>query len=231
LKITTKLLAAAFVLFGAHIQTVKAENIKAFAATSVYFEQNATDGDGEVVLKVNGGDEGMSKLKVVSPDGRTVIDFTASDASTLGIRQFVFESPEPEDIEGLKMAYKEGVYTFTGITSSGDKLHGKAELSHKLPNTVSFIQPKANAHDVIVEDLIINWTSVRNVSAYIIKIDQEDLDVNLEAKLSGTSTSFAVPNGFLRLGTEYKLGIGTVKEDGNASFIETTFKTAGSSKS
>ena len=66
-----------------------------FAVTSVHFEQNATDRDVEVVFEIKGGDEGLAKLAAVSPDGRTVIDFTAPDASTLGIRQFRFESPEP----------------------------------------------------------------------------------------------------------------------------------------
>jgi hypothetical protein len=65
------------------------------AVASVYLEQNATDGDAEVVFEVKGGKDGLAKLAVVSPDGRTVIDFTAPDASTLGIRQFRFESPEP----------------------------------------------------------------------------------------------------------------------------------------
>ena len=84
-----------------------------FAFAKVHFEQNATDGDVEVVFEIKGGDEGLANLRVVSPDGRIVIDFTAPDASTLGIRQFRFESPEPKDIEGLKTAYPEGVYTFT----------------------------------------------------------------------------------------------------------------------
>jgi len=53
-----------------------------FAVASVRFEQNATDGDAEVVFEVKGGKEGLAKLAVVSPDGRTVIDFTAPDAST-----------------------------------------------------------------------------------------------------------------------------------------------------
>jgi hypothetical protein len=47
-----------------------------FAVANVRFEQNATDGDAEVVFEVKGGKEGLAKLTVVSPDGRTVIDFT-----------------------------------------------------------------------------------------------------------------------------------------------------------
>src|SRR5262245_60106580 len=54
-----------------------------FAVARVHFEQNASDGDAEVVFEAKGGPEGLSKLMVVSPDGRTVVDFTAPDASTL----------------------------------------------------------------------------------------------------------------------------------------------------
>ena len=198
-----------------------------FAVASVHFEQNATDGDVEVVFEVKAGDEGLAKLAVVSPDGRTVIDFTAPDASTLGIRQFRFESPEPRDVESLKAAYPEGVYTFAGATAAGDKLHGESTLSHKLPATASFLRPGAGARGVGVRDLEITWTPVKNLASYIIKIEQDEMDVNLTAKLPGSVATFAVPDGFLLSGTEYELSIGTVSEEGNISFVETSFTTAG----
>ncbi len=87
-----------------------------FETATVRFEQNATDGDVEVVFEAKGGDQGLAKLTVVAPDGRTVVDFTAPDA---------------------------------------------------------------------------------------------------------------VPDGFLLPGKEYKIAIGTVTEEGNASFVETTFTTTG----
>ncbi len=65
---------------------------------SVHFEQNATDADMEVVFEVKAEDDGLAELFIVSPDGRTVVDFKAPESSTLGIRQFRFESPEPPDV-------------------------------------------------------------------------------------------------------------------------------------
>jgi hypothetical protein len=197
-----------------------------FAVASVHFEQNATDGDVEVVFEVKGGDEGLAKLAVVSPDGRTVIDFTAPDASTLGIRQFRFESPEPGDVASLKSAYPEGLYTFAGATAAGDKLHGESTLNYRLPATASFLRPGAGARGVGAKDLEITWTPVRNLAAYIIEIEQDELDVKITAKLPGSVTTFAVPDGFLLPDTEYQLGIGTVTDEGNVSFVETTFTTA-----
>lgn len=197
-----------------------------FAVARVHFEQNATDGDVEVVFEVKGGDAGLAKLTVISPDGRTIIDFSAPDASTLGIRQFRFESPEPGDVAGLKSAYPEGMYTFAGVNAAGDKYYGESTLNHKLPATAAFLRPAAGARGVVVKDLEINWTPVKNLAAHIIEIEQDELDINLSAKLPGSVVTFAVPDGFLLPGTEYKLSIGTVTDAGNISVVETTFTTA-----
>jgi hypothetical protein len=198
----------------------------AFAIARVVFEQNATDKDAEVVFEAMGGSEGLAKLTVVSPDGRTIVDFTAPGDSKLGIRQFRFESPEPKDVASLKAAYPEGVYTFTGATASGKKLESKATLSHKLPAPAAFLKPAANAVGVSAMNLDITWTPVKNAAAYMIYIEQDELDLNVTAKLPGSMAKFAVPDGFLLPGTEYTLGIGTVTNEGNASFVETTFVTS-----
>ena len=199
---------------------------KPFPRASVRFEQNATDGDVEVVFEITGRSDGLAKLRVVSPDGRTVVDFDAPDASTLGIRQFVFESPEPKDVAGLKAAYPEGTYTFQGATASGGQLHGKAALKHELPPTTSFVWPKAKASNVAIRDLKIVWAPVNGVAGYIVEIEQDELNVKITARLPAIAPEFTVPAGFLRPGTKYLLGLGTVSSGGNISFVETTFTTA-----
>ncbi|RIK78059.1 hypothetical protein DCC62_08355 [candidate division KSB1 bacterium] len=225
------MLAAATLYCGAYGLTfVSAGNgakpSESFTKAHVHFEQNATDEDVEVVFEVKGGSEGLAKLNVISPDGRTVVNFTAPDASTLGIRQFRFESPEPKDVKGLKAAYPEGVYTFMGETAAGVKLEGKSTLNHTLPTPTSFVQPKAKAEGVPVKSLVVAWAPVKNVAAYIIYIEQDELQVEFTARLAGTATKLAVPDGFLVPGTQYTLGLGTVTEDGNVSIIETWFTTA-----
>lgn len=198
----------------------------AFAIASIHFEQNATDGDFEAVVEVKGGDEGLAKLAVVSPGGRAVIDVTAPAATTLGVRQLRFESPEPGDFSSLKSAYPEGVYTFTGTTATGATLQGTATLRHALPAAAAFLRPAAGARGVGVKGLVITWTAVRNVAAYIVTIEQSASDVSITARLPASAASFAVPDGFLRPGAAYQVGIGTVTGDGNISFVETTFRTA-----
>jgi hypothetical protein len=196
------------------------------ATAQVHFEQNATDGDVEVVFRAKGGKEGLAKLSVTGPDGRTAIDFAAPDPSTLGIREFEFESPEPADVAGLKAAYPAGTYRFAGATAAGQEFRGESTLSHELPATSAFVEPGLDAENVPVKGLVIRWTPVAGVSGYVVELEQDDLGVSLEAHLPGSTSSLSVPDGFLRPGTEYDLGIGTVSKEGNVSFVETSFTTA-----
>jgi hypothetical protein len=196
------------------------------AIATVHFEQNVTDGDAETVFEIKGGADGLSGLTVVGPDGRTVISFEAPDATTLGVRQFRLESPEPKDIASLKSAYPEGEYTFAGWTAEGDTLGGESTLSHQLPPPVAFLHPKAGATGVPADRLEITWTAVKDAAAYIVKIEQDELGETITARIPASAPRFPVPAGFLRPGTEYQLGIGAVSTTRNISFVEMTFTTA-----
>ena len=107
-----------------------------FPEAEVRFEQNATDGDVEVVFEAKADDDGLARLQIVAPDGRMVVNFIAPDSSTMGIRQFRFESPEPKNVAALKSAYPEGAYRFAGRTFGGATFAGTARLNHTLPATV-----------------------------------------------------------------------------------------------
>jgi hypothetical protein len=197
-----------------------------FPVASVHFEQNATDGDSEVVFEVKGGKDGLAELIVVSPDGRTVVAFKAPDASTLGIRQFRFESPEPTDVKLLKAAYPEGIYQFSGKTVAGARLIGKATLSHKLPATTAVLTPAPKAANVPTRDLRVSWSAVKGVASYLVGIKQPESNANFTVLVPALATSVAVPEGFLAPGKRYQVSVGTVTGEGNTSFVETTFTTA-----
>jgi len=199
-----------------------------FEEAQVHFEQNATDGDFEVVFEANGGDEGLARLMVTGPDGRTVADFGAPDASTLGLRSFSFESPEPEDLDAVKRAYPEGAYVFTGRSLSGAELRSTATLSHTLPVPAAISLPARGARDVPLTGLEIAWTLAPGAVGYVFELEQDALGFKLSASLPGSTTSFAVPDGLLQPGKRYQVGIGTVQEGGNVSFVEQSFRTAGS---
>lgn len=228
---TVSIVAGAFLLLSLALQGCAQRGDEPAAGAAlptahVRFEQNATDGDVEVVFEIGGPSDGLVMLKVVAPDGRTVVDCSVPNRSTLGLRQFAFESPEPRDVAALKAAYPEGDYSFTAETVAGKALQGRATLSHQLPAVTTFLQPPADAEGVNTSDLEITWEPT-DASAYIVELEQDDLDVNLRARLPSSAHSFAVPNGFLQSGMEYQLGIGTVSTEGNVSFVETNFTTAG----
>jgi uncharacterized membrane protein YkoI len=78
---------------------------------------------------------------------------------------------------------------------------------------------------VPVNGLKISWSAVKNLSATVVIIEQEKSGRELRVNLPGDATAFAVPHDFLNPGMEYKLSVGTVSKEGNASFTETAFTT------
>jgi hypothetical protein len=201
---------------------------RSFPQATIRFEQNATDGDVEVVIEASGRRDGLTTLSVEAPDGRMVVDFASDEEGdgASGVRQFLFESPEPRDVAAIKTAWPEGVYTFEGATESSMALRGKATLSHKLPPPAKLVFPQPEMNDVSAEKAIIGWAPMPNVSAFHLELEQEDTGEMITAKLSPKTTTFQVPGGFLRPATEYTIGLGTENKEGNISFIEMSFTTA-----
>ena len=175
---------------------------ESFEVASVRFEQNATDRDVEAVFEAIAGDDGLSKLTVVAPDGRTVVEFAAPGRAAMGMRQFRFESPEPKDAAALEKAFPEGEYTFTGSTSSGAQFRDKAKLSHKLPATTSFVSPKADGHNVAGKNLKISWAPVKNVAGYAIELDPSKTSAHLEIETSSDGHFVCGARGHSRAGRQ-----------------------------
>lgn len=197
-----------------------------FEHTAVRFEQNISDKDVEVVLEATSENAGLATLKIVAPNGRTVVDFRSPD-SRLGIRHFKLESAEVKNDGRLQKDFPEGEYTFTGVTVTGVKLRGSAVLSHKLPKAPAIVRPRPEAKDVSINGLQIRWDGAKNLAGVVVIVEQEETKRMISATLPGTATTFTVPSGFLLPDTEYKLAIGSVSSDGNISYFETEFTTGG----
>ena len=75
LQVYVMAIAALLLFSGIGVRAAQAQSSKAapFPVASVHFEQNVTDGDVEVVFEAKGKDDGLTSLKVRSPDGRMVI--------------------------------------------------------------------------------------------------------------------------------------------------------------
>jgi hypothetical protein len=217
---------AALILFS-WASTGVAQADEKFEHAAVRFEQNATDADVEVVFEAtSSGEAGLAALKVIAPDGRTVIDFTAP-SSKLGIRSVTFESPEPKNDGTLQADFPAGQYTFMGSTVAGVKLTSKATLSHALPGLAVFAHPRPDQENVAAKGLQISWKAAKNVASCVLVLEHEETGVKiLEAQLPSSATRFAVPAGLLVPGTTYKSALTTVGREGNTSTVEATFTTA-----
>src|SRR3954449_11557886 len=95
-----------------------------FEQVVVRLEQTVEDGDCEIAFEATSGTTGLTTLKVMAPDGRTVIDFKSPDTK-LGMRQIVLESPEPRNDGRLQADFPPGVYRFSGTQTSSETQIGR----------------------------------------------------------------------------------------------------------
>ena len=135
-------------------------------------EQNATDGDTEVVLFAQGGDVGLDHLKITAPGGRRVAKFDG-DGRGIGIREFLLESAEPPDLDAVLGSFPEGEYSFAGRTVTGDCLKGTASLSHQVVDATELLTPEED-QVVPVNNLVLSWTPVAGVERYVVELNNED---------------------------------------------------------
>jgi hypothetical protein len=196
-----------------------------FEQVIVRLEQTVEDGDCEIAFEATSGTTGLTALKVMAPDGRTVIDFKSPDTK-LGMRQIVLESPEPRNDGRLQADFPPGVYRFSGTLTSGATLQGEATLSHKFPSIARIVHPRPGERDVPATGLQIRWNPVPDAVAYVVVIEQEKTGHEIKVDLGVTANSFTVGDKFLVPGLEYKLAIGTVGKEGNRTISEIDFVTA-----
>lgn len=197
-----------------------------FESLAMRVERNVTDKDHEVVIEVVSGDSGIASLQVQAPDGRTVVDLKFS-ALRLGIRRFAFESPEPKDLAALQSDYPAGDYAFSATTVAGGRLTGKAALQYRMPDPARLLVPGPDDRRVPVRGLVLQWTAGNDLAVQKVAIEDDRTGVKvIDATLSGGTRRLAVGDRVLVPATAYKLSIGTIAPNGNASYIEAAFKTA-----
>ena len=197
-----------------------------FEKLAIFLEQNVQDGDAEVKFDVIGTPAGLSALQVVAPDGRVVVDFKAP-ASKLGLQHLTLESPEPKNDGRLQADFPEGVYKFTGTTTTGETLRGEAALAHAFPAAVAILRPRADEEKTPVTGLRVTWKPAKDAQTITVLVEDEKSGGMISAALPGAATGFAVPDGFLTGGTAYKLAVGVIARSGNKTVTEISFTTAG----
>ena len=132
----------------------------------------------------------------------------------------MIESAEP-DIPSVLAAFTEGVYTIEARAVTGSLMVGEATLPHTLLAPPTFT-PSGGAL-VDPASATVTWSGVSGAEAYLLEIENDDLDANLTVNLP--STSFAIPVGWLVRDTEYEIGMATITAVGNLNFGESTVVT------
>jgi hypothetical protein len=193
-----------------------------FEKALIYLERNVADDDIEVRVIATADDTGFAALRVIAPDGRTVIDFRSPD-SKLGIRHLDLESPELRDQGSVKADFPEGTYRFEGTLVGGATLRAEATLRHAFPDAPTLTSPRAGQTELPVKGAKVRWEPVAGAASLHVVLKEHKGAREMRAMLPGSSTVFAIPDGFLVPGVKYEVAVGTVHEGGNRSFQEIEF--------
>lgn len=224
MKSFSHILAVAFLAFASSSLIAKDRPCLEFSELHMTLEQNATDGDTEVVLFAKGQDEGLDRLTITGPDGRRVADIKA-DRRGVGIREFVLESAEPPDLDAVLGSFPEGTYFVTGRTVTGECITGEMFLSHQIAPATELLTPQED-QVVPIDQVVLSWNAVAGAERYVVELNNEDTGAEFTFDVFPPTTSIAIPAHFLQAGSEYQFGVGVKMATGNITFVETTFFTA-----
>jgi len=200
------------------------KNVLEFDDAEIIFEQNATDGDVEVVIvaKLEESDAGMQRFWLYAPNGKVIYEFKSpKNNNNIGGRELVVESPEPADLTIVREAYPEGTYTFVAKSFDKEWFLGEADLSHDLPD-VTITYPIADT-EVSIYAFNVTWTAVTDpTEKFIVELVNEssDLEEELLVDIPADRSSFRAPEEWMEAGSEYQVVVGIVNEHGNKTFRE-----------
>jgi hypothetical protein len=223
MKGLARIVLAGLAAAGAASSAQGARTCLEFEELAIALEQNATDGDAEVVLFAQGGDEGLRRLTVTAPNGRRVARIEG-DKRGVGLREFLLESAEPPDLAAVLASFPEGAYDFAARPVGGGCLRGEAELSHALAPATTLLTPEADAV-VPLEDLVLSWQAVAEAAAYVVELNNEDTGEEMTFVVLPPTASLTIPAAALAPGAEYQYGVGVRAATGNLTVVELTFTT------
>lgn len=202
---------------------------------SMIVEVNATDGDAGLQVFVDA--DAWKEMKVFSPTGRKILDVhTRGRLRNYGLTELFSESSEPPFDEfplgKFKKLFPEGNYRIVGTTIEGDRIAGRAKLTHEIPQGPDITAPEDGAV-VRAEAAIVAWTSVTKpagieIIGYRVIVEREDPLRVFSVDLPPTAESMTIPPEFLEPGIEYKLEVAAIEVSGNQTLTEVSFVVANS---
>ncbi len=201
-----------------------------FADASVIVEVNDTDGDAGLQIFLDA--DAWRRVRVFRPDGRRITDFrTAGPVKNYGLTELFSESSEPPfevfPLARFKELFPEGVYRFRGTTIDGDRLAGRARLSHDIPDGPDILFPEDEA-ELARDEAVVRWRPGSqpagvDIVGYQVVVTREDPLREFIVDLPASARSLTISPEFLRSGIEYALEVLAVEASGNQTLTEIAF--------
>jgi len=214
------LLAGAALFVGA---SSRADRATPFDVARIFFEFNSTDNDLGVQVLLDGED--WNRLEIHDPRGDRILDITAEGSlGELGLTELFFESAEPSPEEVLAL-FRAGKYEFEGETVEGDELEGEARLSNKLPPAPNILVPSFPGEELDRANTVVEWEVIPGIAGFEVIVENEDVGAEMNVPLPATATRLHVPEEFLDPGTQYRVEVLAIGENGNKTIAEREFVT------
>ena len=200
------------------------------AAATMIVEVDATAGDAGAQFFLDG--EPWRSMTISGPNGRTLLTINAEGRlKGWGLTELFSETNEPPfdvvPLEKFKKRFPEGKYTFVGTTIEGEKVVGKARLSHDIPEGPEITSP-ADGATVARTNVVARWMAPAeppgiDIVGYRVIVTREDPLRVYSVDLKASARSVPIPSEFLESGTEYELEIQAIEASVNQTFTTTTF--------
>lgn len=229
--------ATAALVLGVSTPGVSAEQEKAQAriplsAAKIIIELNDSAQDIGVQIFLDG--ESWRSMKIFDPRGRKIFDvFSSGSVGTLGVTELFFESNEPSiaelPVDEFLALFPAGLYSFAGVTIEGDKITGRAQLTHAIPEGPEIITPLEGAV-VSPSNTVITWRPVADppesrIVEYQVIVERTNPKRVLQLNVPAATTSLKVPPEFLESGTDYIFEVLAIETGGNQTITEGAFRT------
>ena len=204
------------------------------AASNIFIEINATDGDAGIQVFLDGED--WDRMNVFDPNGRRILDFRGRRSVGLqGVTELFLESAEPsfddQPLEEFLALFPAGVYRFSGRATDGAELRGRGRLTHALPDAPSLVLPAEDDDSVDPDDTVIEWLPVADpagsrIVAYQVIVVREEPSLRVfSVDVDPGTSSVTVPPEFMEPGTAYKYEVLAIETSGNRTLSEREFET------
>ena len=193
-------------------------------------EVNATDGDAGLQVFLDG--EPWRRMTLSAPNGRQILAVnTRTKLRNYGLTELFSESSEPAfdefPLNKFKRLFPEGRYRFVGTTIEGQRVAGRARLSHDIPDGPEITSPTSDS-TLPPGTILASWNPVPepsgiNVVGYRAIVEREDPLRVFSVDLPASVTSVTVPQEFVESGTTYKLEVQAIEASGNQTLTEVSF--------